>query len=122
MRIPGEGTDQADQSQARSHMYIKKSTTNTFVTISYISTLKMDIRLLNLSKEPAYAILLNMMDVQKCMSKLRSFHEMDLQVDHEFDLFRQIDYYESLWDGRKVSVYKDYLADKGSCNVTKALY
>ena len=50
-------------------------------------------------------------DLQRCMSKLRSFHEMGLKVDHEFDIFGQIEFYESLWEGQS-SVYRDYRAVK----------
>lgn len=46
-------------------------------------------------------------DVNKCISKLRDFHQMKLSVDYKFDLFLQIEYYESLWNGEK-SVYPDY--------------
>ena len=45
------------------------------------------------------------------MKKLRQFHEMGLEVSHEFDLFGQIEYYESLWDGMP-SEYKDYKKTK----------
>ena len=50
-------------------------------------------------------------DLQRCMSKLRSFHETGLKVDHEFDIFGQIEFYESLWEGQS-SVYRDYRAVK----------
>lgn len=46
-------------------------------------------------------------DVSLCMRKLREFHELNLSVDHEFDIFRQIDFYESLWSEPN-SVYRDY--------------
>jgi len=46
-------------------------------------------------------------DIKRCMSRLRRFHEMKLTVDHTFDLFGQIEYYESLWGGMP-SAYKDY--------------
>ena len=52
-------------------------------------------------------------DLKRCMELLRSFHEMGLQTDHDFDLFRQIDFYESLWSGA-VSAYPDYPAVKAS--------
>lgn len=42
-----------------------------------------------------------------CMEKLRSFHQLGLRADHEFDLFGHIDFYESLWEGRP-SAYPDY--------------
>ena len=50
-------------------------------------------------------------DVRACMKKLRAFHEAHLEVAHTFSLFGQIDYYESLWEGRR-SVYRDYAATK----------
>ena len=46
-------------------------------------------------------------DLERCMEKLRDFHRMHLTVDHSFDLFGQIEFYESLWAGRN-SVYRDY--------------
>ncbi len=52
-------------------------------------------------------------DVRLCMQRLRRFHEMKLSVDHEFDLFWQIEFYESLWNGAP-SVYKDYKKTKES--------
>lgn len=53
-------------------------------------------------------------DVQKCMQNLRRFHEMKLSVNHEFDIFEKIQFYEKLWQGKK-SVYEDY--DKTKENV-----
>lgn len=50
-------------------------------------------------------------DLRRCMKKLRDFHEMGLSVGHEFDIFGQIEFYESLWNGRP-SVYRDYPAVK----------
>lgn len=56
---------------------------------------------------------LNQAETAACMDKLRSFHGLGLRVDHEFDLFGHIDFYESLWDGRP-SAYPDYREVKGS--------
>ena len=41
------------------------------------------------------------------MSFLRAFHGQRLKVDHEFDIFEKIDFYESLWEGQS-SAYRDY--------------
>lgn len=46
-------------------------------------------------------------DVVRCMQRLREFHEMKLKVEHEFDLFEQIQFYEDLRQGR-TSKYSDY--------------
>ena len=50
-------------------------------------------------------------DLKKAMAKLRQFHGMQLQVPHTFDIFQQIDFYESLWEGQP-SVYRDYRQTK----------
>lgn len=50
----------------------------------------------------------NVDDLRKCMKLLRSFHEMKLTVDHSFDIFGQIEFYEKLWEG-KPSIYRDYI-------------
>ncbi len=46
-------------------------------------------------------------DLVLAMRTLRRFHDMHLQVDHVFDLFGQIAFYEQLRNGRP-SVYRDY--------------
>ena len=38
---------------------------------------------------------------------MREFHELKLRVKHEFDIFKQINFYESLWN-EKSSMYEDY--------------
>ena len=45
------------------------------------------------------------------MKKLREFHALNLKVDHTFDIFGQIEFYESLWHGAP-SVYRDYAKTK----------
>ena len=45
------------------------------------------------------------------MKSWRSFHDLKLKVNHRFDLFGQIDFYETLWEG-KASVYRDYQKTK----------
>ena len=50
-------------------------------------------------------------DVQKAMNLLKKFHRLNLEVDHEFDIYGQIQFYEDLWDGQP-SVFKDYSETK----------
>ena len=45
------------------------------------------------------------------MKRLRRFHEMKLQVEHTFDIFGQIEFYETLWNGTP-SDYRDYQKTK----------
>lgn len=53
----------------------------------------------------------NKEDVKKCMKYLREFHDLNLKVEHEFNLYGQIEYYESLWNG-ETSIYRDYKETK----------
>ena len=52
-------------------------------------------------------------DLEKCMTKLKAFHDMQLKVAHTFDVFGQIEFYEKLWDGTP-SVYRDYKKTKAN--------
>ena len=106
MRVPGEGTEQ---------LIDREHETNVFSAI----------RGLGLCEEPVYINPFNGYkitkylegartcdpgnkdDIRKCMRKLRNFHEMKLSVQHTFDIFAQIEFYESLW-GESPSVYHDY--------------
>ena len=45
------------------------------------------------------------------MKRLRAFHELKLKVGHEFDIFGQMEFYETLWNGIP-SAYKDYRETK----------
>ena len=110
MRIPGEGTDQ---------LINRKQEAEVFRTI----------RGLGLCDDPVYINPDNgykitrylegvracdsesLPDLSRCMEKLRRFHEMKLTVPHTFDIFGQIEFYESLWEGNP-SVYRDYTKTK----------
>lgn len=50
-------------------------------------------------------------DVKVCMKYLKEFHRKSLKVEHTFDLFEQIEKYESYWKG-EASIYRDYLETK----------
>lgn len=56
---------------------------------------------------------LNYEDVKKCMKRLHAFHDLKLKVNHEFDIFGQMEFYETLWEGIP-SVYKDYEKTKAN--------
>ena len=45
-------------------------------------------------------------DLKLCMKKLKEFHNLKLKVNHEFDIFEKINFYQSLWKEKK-SIYKD---------------
>ncbi len=52
-------------------------------------------------------------DISKCMQKLRKFHELELSVNHDFDIFERIEYYESIWKNKKPR-YDDYYETKNN--------
>ena len=53
----------------------------------------------------------NVDELRKCMRLLSDFHKKNIIVPHTFDIFKQIEFYESLWNGIK-SVYRDYSITK----------
>ena len=106
MRIPGEGTEQ---------LINRKQEVAVFKAISGLGLCDDPVYI---NAENGYKITRyldgvrvcnakNENDLKLCMDKLRSFHEMNLKVGHDFDIFGQIDLYESLWEGAD-SVYRDY--------------
>ena len=110
MRIPGEGTDQLINRRQEADVY------------RAISGLGLCDDPVYINPENGYKITAfldnvrtcdpdNLDDLRRCMDKLREFHSMHLTVDHTFDIFGQIDFYESLWDGNP-SIYRDYRKTK----------
>lgn len=106
MRIPGEGTDlliKRDEESAVYDVIKNKDICDDIVYISPLNGYKIT-RYLESSRvcNPD-----NEEDLVRCMKKLRDFHSLNLKVGHKFDIFKQIDFYEYLWDGAP-SVYRDY--------------
>ena len=52
------------------------------------------------------------------MTLLKKFHDMKLKVNHVFDIFEKIDFYESLWN--VPSMYRDYTKTKENVFKLKA--
>ena len=105
MRIPGEGTDQLINRKEEYEVYqvikdlnisdevIYMNPQNGYKITKYLN----DTRVCNQDDQE---------DLRKCMQLLKYFHQQDLKVDHEFNVFEKIDFYEKL-RGPK-SLYKDY--------------
>lgn len=110
MRIPGEGTNHLIDRQKEEQVYrtiLGKGLCDDVIYINASNGYKITKFIENARVCDPFA----KEDVIACMKKLRSFHEQKLTVEHEFDLFAQIQFYESLWQGRK-SAYKDYKRTK----------
>lgn len=110
MRIPGEGTDRLIDRRQEAAVYQAVAGKGLCDDIAYI--------------EPANGYKITVFwerarvcdpsdehDVRRCMERLREFHGMKLAVGNEFDIFAQIEFYESMWNGAP-SIYKDYQKTK----------
>lgn len=110
MRIPGEGTDQLINRKEEATVYHIIASKNICDNIVYINP-ENGYKITEFLEGARVCDPLNIDDLKKCMAKLRAFHQLKLSVDHTFDIFAQIDFYESLWNGNS-SVYKDYQKTK----------
>ncbi len=110
MRIPGEGTDQLINRRQEAEVYraisglglcddpVYLNPDNGFKITAFLE----GVRVCDSENED---------DLRRCMEKLRQFHDRHLVVAHSFDIFGQIEFYESLWEGES-SVYRDYQRTK----------
>ena len=106
MRIPGEGTDQLINRPQEAAVYYAIADKNICDTIAYIDP-ENGYKITEFLEGARVCDPLNKEDIKKCMKRLRSFHKLKLEVNHEFDIFGQMEFYESLWNGMP-SAYKDY--------------
>ena len=106
MRIPGEGTDQLINRRQEAAVYQTIAGRKICDEIAYINP-ESGYKITEYLEGARVCNAENEEDLQKCMKKLREFHGQKLKVDHSFELFGQMEYYESLWEGTP-SAYKDY--------------
>ncbi|NBK91509.1 winged helix-turn-helix transcriptional regulator [bacterium 1XD21-13] len=106
MRIPGEGTE---------HLINRRQE---YAVYQAIGKLGISDDIFYMNPENGYKITAylenaracdpeNIEDVRLCMKRLHDFHERGLQVEHMFDIFEKMEFYESLWNGVP-SCYRDY--------------
>ena len=106
IRIPGVGTEKLIDRRKEYDVYQKVQNYGFAEQICYfdkysgvkVSVLYSDSR--TCDKE-------NNDDVLRCMKALREFHELELNVEHSFDLWERIEVQEGLWNGEE-SQYPDY--------------
>lgn len=110
MRIPGEGTDNLINRKEEAEVYQVIRDKKLCDDIIYINpengykiTAFLDNARVCDSESPE--------DIRRCMKRLREFHNMKLSVNHFFDIFEKIDFYESLRTS-DVSQYIDYESTK----------
>lgn len=110
MRIPGEGTDQLINRQQEAETYQTIEGKELCEDLVYINP-QNGYKIARFIENVRCCDPFNDVDLKICMKKLRKFHAMKLKVNHVFDLFERIDFYESLWNGQP-SIYKDYETTK----------
>ncbi len=111
MRIPGEGTGKLIDRKQEYEVYQALQGYNICDRVRYINPAN-GYKLTEYLEGAHVCDARNEDEVRRCMGYLRAFHERGLQVDHAFDLWEHIAYYESLWNG-EASVYQDYEVTKG---------
>lgn len=110
MRIPGEGTEQLINRRQEAKVYEVLGGRAICDPVIYINP-ENGYKITEFLEETRCCNASDENDVKKCMERLRQFHEMKLKVDHEFDLFSKMDFYENLW-GETPSAYPDYRVTK----------
>lgn len=117
MRIPGEGTDKLINRRQEAAVYNTIGDKNICDNVVYIDPSN-GYKITEFLEGARACDPLNYEDIKKCMKRLRAFHELKLKVDHEFDIFEKMEFYESLWNGVP-SAYKDYTQTKAKVQSLK---
>lgn len=113
-RIPGKGTDSLINRNEEYSVYKVISELNICDDIVYINP-ENGYKITKYIENCRNCDPFNWSDVKNCMNKLKKFHNMGLKVKHNFDIFKNIEFYEKLRNCN--SVYRDY--EKTKKNVFK---
>lgn len=109
MRIPGQGTDKLINRKQEYEVYDVIKDLGICDDIYYINP-DNGYKITKYIEDAENCDDSDWTKISKCMAVLRDFHHKKLWVNHTFDLFEQIEFYESLWKGD--SCYKDYAETK----------
>lgn len=110
MRIPGEGTDRMINRRQEYQVYQAIAGKDICDPVCYISP-ENGYKITEFLEDARVCDAYDPQDVQRCMDYLRGMHEKKMEVGHEFDIFREIEQYESYWEGEP-SIYIDYKKTK----------
>lgn len=113
MRIPGEGTDQLINRRNEAAVYETIRDLHLCDDLAYIDP-ETGYKITAMLPDARVCDPENESDLIACMTKLRQFHAMKLTVPHSFDIFGQLEFYETLWNGAP-SAYRDYKKVKERC-------
>lgn len=110
MRVPGEGTELLINRKNEAAVYSVINKTGIGDNVIYIDP-KTGYKITEFIDNASVCDPFNENDVKAAMALLKQFHSQKLKVGHEFDIYGQIDFYESLWNGKE-SVFIDYKTTK----------
>lgn len=99
MRVPGNGTEQIINRYEEADVYNALKNKNISEEIIYIDG-KTGYKIAKYYDNSRTVDSNNIDDVVKSMKKLKEFHDLKLTVDHEFDIFDKINFYEKMWNGK----------------------
>ena len=106
IRIPGEGTEELINRAQENAVYRVISSLDISERIHYFDPVT-GIKISSYLEGARVCDPSNSEDIGKCMAALRAFHNNRLYVDHTFDLWERMEFYEGLWNGA-ASCYADY--------------
>lgn len=112
MRIPGEGTQELINRKHEADVYSAIGSRGISDDAVYMNP-ENGYKITGYFDKARNCDCENEEEVKKCMQKLREFHELGLKVAHEFSVFSELEFYESLWNDEK-SVYSDYETTKNN--------
>lgn len=106
MRIPGEGTDKLIKRDEEACVYNIINGKNISDDLIYINP-QNGYKITKFFLNARVCDATNNNDLKAVMKKLKEFHQLKLKVQHEFNIYEKINFYESLWTEKK-SIYEDY--------------
>lgn len=109
MRIPGAGTDKLINRQEEYDVYKQIRDEPYTERVLYLNP-KNGYKLSELLEGTRNSKSDDWQDVIKCMNLLRKFHQQKHSVNHKFDIWKQIEFYDTLRNAP--SAYRDFLITK----------
>ena len=111
MRIPGTGTDKLINRQEEYDVYEQIKEEPYTEKVLYLNP-QNGYKLSEFLEDTRNSRADDWQDVAQCMNLLRKFHQQEHKVDHKFDIWKQIEFYETLRNAP--SAYKDFMMTKDS--------
>ena len=106
MRIPGEGTDRLINRKEEAEVYAAINPYHICDEVIYLNPSN-GYKITRYYENSRVCNPNDNADLISCIRELKKLHSLDLKVNHVFDLFEKINFYESLWTTPK-SIFKDY--------------